>query len=89
MSDKKQSSAEWLEQQFQIIIEKNNIELEKIWQQLKAMHKEEIIDARNNGFMQSAEGWNGEYGLSDFSCLTKEIESEQYYNETFGGQDNE
>ena len=39
---KKQSSVEWLEQQFQIIIEKNNIELEKIWQQLKAMHKEEM-----------------------------------------------
>ena len=54
---------------------------------IKAMHKKEIIDARNNGFMQSAEGWNGEYGLSDFSCLTKEIQSEQYYKETFGDEE--
>ncbi len=70
MSDKKQSSAEWLEQQFQIIIEKNNIELEKIWQQLKAMHKEEIEEAWNDGCYQS----------SDFP---KTSDAEQYYNETF------
>jgi hypothetical protein len=31
MSNNKQGSIEWIEQQFQIIIEKNNIELEKIW----------------------------------------------------------
>jgi hypothetical protein len=54
-----------------------------ILKQAKEMEKEQIIYARNDGFMASGEGWNGEYGIEDFSSLTKEIKSEQYYNETF------
>jgi hypothetical protein len=82
--EKKQSSIDWLVKELkEFYAEPCKYDKQEIIKQAKAMHKEEIIDARNNGFMQSAEGWNGEYGLSDFSCLTKEIQSEQYYNETF------
>ena len=56
---------------------------EDIIQQAKEMEKEQIIEARNNGFMASGEGWNGEYGIEDINLLTKEIKSEQYYDETF------
>ena len=72
----KQSSAEWLEQQFQIIIEKNNIELEKIWQQLKAMHKEEIIESYCQGCLDMT---------NDDTIFPRET-SEQYYKETFGDE---
>lgn len=48
-------------------------------QQAKEMEKEQIIKARNNGFLASGEGWNGEYGIKDL----EEIKSEQYYNETY------
>jgi hypothetical protein len=44
------------------------------------MHKQEIIDAYNEGFKISGEGWNGEYGIKDFKNLSEEIKSEEYYN---------
>ena len=47
------------------------------------IHKQEIINAHNNGFDKSAEGWNGEYGLMDMNNISEEIGSEQYYSETF------
>ena len=49
----------------------------------KEMEKQQIIEARNDGFKVSGEGFNGEYGIEDFNFLTEEIKSEQYYNETF------
>jgi len=49
----------------------------------KEMEKKQVIEARNNGFMASAEGWNGEYGIKDFNLLTEEIKSEEYFNKTF------
>ena len=75
----KQSSVEWLEQQFQIIIEKNNIELEKIWQQLKAMHRKEIEDA----YIQSMK--DNMIAPLDFEVYKPE--AEEYYNETFGDEE--
>lgn len=45
------------------------------------MHKKEIIDAYNEGFKISGEGWNGEYGIQDFKNVSKEIKSEDYYNQ--------
>jgi hypothetical protein len=54
-----------------------------ILKQAKEMEKEQVIEARNNGFMASAEGWNGEYGIKDFNLLTEEIKSEEYFNKTF------
>ena len=53
------------------------------WEKAKEMNKEHVIEARNNGFMASAEGWNGEYGIKDFNLLTEEIKSEEYFNKTF------
>ena len=69
--EKKQSSIDWLEQQLKSIIEQGNIEVENlIWQQAKAMHKEEIEDAWDDGCYQS----------SDFP---KTSDAKKYYNETF------
>jgi hypothetical protein len=71
MSNKKQSSVEWLEQQLNVILKQSNIEIENvIWQQAKAMHKEEIANAWNDGH---SEGIEGGY------CTTYE----EYYNKTF------
>ena len=72
MSNKKQSSIEWLYNK--MYEHRGNITIEE-FEQAKAMHKEEIIDT-----------W--------YDCKMSVIEknpttADQYYNETFGGQDNE
>ena len=46
----------------------------------KQMEKEQIIDAYVKGFDISAEGWNGEYGITEFNNIKEEISAEQYYN---------
>lgn len=78
MEKKKQSSIEWLEQQLNSILKQSNIEIENvIWQQAKAMHKEEIKDAWNDGdyaYFYSIEGKEFEDG-------------DEYYEEKFGSQD--
>lgn len=89
----KQTAVEWYaEQAMQLEIQRARSiisisqmlnELSNILEQAKAMEREQIIEARNNGFMASGEGWNGEYGIEDINLLTKEIKSEQYYYETF------
>ena len=56
------------------------IDLSDVIEQAKEMEKQQIIDARNDGFKISGEGWNGEYGVKKFD---EEVNSEQYYNETF------
>ena len=61
----------------------SNEKFNELLEQAKEMEREQIIEARNNGFMASGEGWNGEYGIEDINLLTKEIKSEQYYDETF------
>ena len=78
--DNKQSSVEWY------IIERHNIEIQsrlgkisstqydeqliKIEEQAKAMHKEEIVDAHNRGIWAEPKPFD---------------DGEQYYKETFGG----
>ena len=89
MSNKKQSSVDWLFEQlcsekFSWIKDSNGkIYFDKITsdllQQAKAMHKEEIEDAYQIGRFNGQTNWG--YG--------NDITAEQYYNETFGGQDNE
>ena len=61
----------------------SNEKFNELLEQAKEMEREQIIEARNNGFMASGEGWNGEYGIEDINLLTQEIKSEQYYDETF------
>jgi DNA-directed RNA polymerase subunit RPC12/RpoP len=58
--------------------------------QAKEMEKQQIMDARLNGFMISGEGYNGEYPYEgkDKNIISTEIDNEQYYNETFK-KDNE
>ena len=82
MSNKKQSSIDWLEEQLKKGVDFNPLDknsyldsVEKIFEQAKAMHKEEIIDAANKLLYRGT-------GPGDTAA-------EQYYNETFGGQDNE
>ena len=47
----------------------------------KQMEKEQIKDAWEDGFMSSAEGWNGEIPPE---CHGEVLDTEQYYNETYG-----
>ena len=69
MSNKEQSSIEWLEWQINLGLSERG--LISAFKEAKAMHKEEIKEAVK-------------YGCSDWGSAK---DSEQYYNETFGGQD--
>jgi hypothetical protein len=86
----KQTAVEYLLDQLTAIgileIPKGSNAVTSIIEQAKEIEKQQIIDARNNGFEASGEGWNGEYGIKDFNFLTELIESEQYYNETFNNK---
>ena len=70
--EKKQTAVEWFQEQ---IIQNVNGTCElseiQIFEQAKAMHKEEIIDAANKLLYRGT-------GPGDTAA-------EQYYNETFGG----
>ena len=77
--EKKQSSIEWLENEIDFILttysyNSQDFHLNKAFEQAKAMHKEEVKESYREG-------------RSDQQ--SKEIfyhrNSEQYYNETFGG----
>lgn len=65
--NKKQSSIDWF---YQRILAKD---IESVFEQAKAMHKEEIQDAVNFGDKRGK--------ITTYSTV------EQYYNETFGGKD--
>lgn len=59
-------------------------DVEELIEQAKAMEKEQIIDARVSGFASSAEGWNGEVPCMKWSEMVRETKCEEYYNETYG-----
>ena len=70
----KQSSIEWLIENLHLhndvyFVTKNKRDIIK---QAKAMHKEEIIEAYDDGWLYNNQG---------------KYNPEQYYNETFGGED--
>jgi len=74
--EKKQSSIDWLEDKL------NGVDtgvsyhyFTSIIEQAKAMHKEEVEDAYQKGRFNGQTNWG--YG--------NDITAEQYYNETFGG----
>ena len=80
MNNKKQSSVEYLGYELNTKLFYNISpelweEVNKIFEQAKAKHKQEIIDAANKLLYHGT-------GPGDTAA-------EQYYNETFGGQDNE
>ena len=73
MSDKKQNSVDWLINcitEDQMVKSKSLYEWLEIFEQAKAMHKEEIKDACD-------------YGIKLY--INDPITSEDYHNETFGG----
>ena len=82
--EKKQSSVEWLVEQFKkdLNLRLRGFNIDKALEQAKAMHKEEIMDAIIES--EKEDYSNAEVYPPEF-VLRK---AEQYYNETFGG-DNE
>lgn len=76
---KKQTAVEWLVEQYA----NENYSIE-VYEQAKAMEKEQIMEARLDGFASSGEGWNGEYLIMKYTEMLRETKCEQYYNETYG-----
>jgi hypothetical protein len=70
---KKVSSIEWLEQELKKIPFVNVLE---VFEQAKAMHKDEIINAMSLAFMDGAK-----IGAINYTSPYKDWQ--QYYNETF------
>lgn len=62
-----------------------NMDIIHLINKAKAMEKEQIKCACEEGFMWSAEGWNGEL-ISYYKDGNETLEShkEEYYNETYG-----
>lgn len=78
MSDKKQSSVDFILNAFNLLSDSDF----KSWMlnnydKIKSMHKEEIIESYCQGCLDMT---------NDDTIFPRET-SEQYYNETFGGQD--
>ena len=71
MSNNKQSSVEWLENELKERYPLMNSE--PLFEQAKAMHKEEVINAHTIGYVIG--GGDGDM-----------YEPKQYYNETYGGK---
>jgi hypothetical protein len=67
----KQTAVEWLAEQLEQHHIKIDIKNTVVFQQAKAMEKEQIIDAYIKG-------------QSDCEMFTMQSEAEQYYNETYG-----
>lgn len=74
----KQSSVDFLEERIKLTNKEVYAELFEDIEQAKAMHKEEIENAHIEGKINGMD-------ISHPLSLTKEIPAEQYYNETFGG----
>jgi hypothetical protein len=78
-----QEMLEWTRRTFPMDLDTPRMIEDKI-ESLLEKEKEQIIDARANGFMSSAEGWNGEIPCMKWSELVRETKCEEYYNETYG-----
>jgi hypothetical protein len=87
----KQTAVEWYENEISALIQKyENQEISKIdfilmkhnlFYPAKKMEREQIVDAWENGFMSTAEGWNGEVTPE---MHNETLNTEQYYNKTYG-----
>jgi hypothetical protein len=76
------TAVEWLVEQ---ICGDHTEQWQKEIEQAKEMEKEQIMNARLDGFKISAEGWNGEHpfeGVTDYYIML-DINNDEYYNETF------
>jgi hypothetical protein len=81
---KKQTAVEWIVSKLSITFQ--TMYSEEI-EQAKAMEKQQSISDYCEGFKASGEGWNGEYGLKDMLDVAGEIDAEDYYNKTYGGDE--
>jgi len=77
-NNKQQTAVEWL---FEQLPNKLKPHLKKELQQAKEMEKEQIIEADLNATIRTAKGANADVSVR----RVKEL-GEQYYNETFGGE---
>jgi len=77
MSNKKQTAVEWLESEML----KPNLSMKDIFNRAKAMHKQQKIEAYNQGYR------DGENDVSNIPLSIGDIEdysnAEQYYKETY------
>jgi hypothetical protein len=78
--ENKQTAVEWLVDE----LLDGKLLMPSLIEQAKSMEKEQIIDARVSGFASSAEGWNGEVPCMKWSEMVRETKCEEYYNETYG-----
>ena len=79
MNNNKQTVVEWLSKQL-MNVEPNTFGWDKVIEQAEEMYKTQIIDACNQ------DEFFGEEGFGICEDTTK---GEQYYNETYGGNENE
>jgi hypothetical protein len=82
----RQTAVEWLYERLERMIPRDalyNMDKKEYFKQAKQMEKEQIIDARANGFISSAEGWNGEVPCMKWTEVIRETKCEEYYNETY------
>ena len=75
----KQTAVEWLETELKKL---PMVDVVKVFKEAKAMEKEQIVDARENGLNEGVTIANNPY-------YTKWLLSEDYYNETYKGGNNE
>jgi hypothetical protein len=74
-NNKQQTAVEWLEE----TMLKPLIQWpDDIWEQAKEMEKEQMINSRENGLLWGVRSTNNFYA-------DKIIESEEYYEQTYGG----
>ena len=85
----KQTAVEWLQNElwsnYEFKSPKQKREFIAKIEWAKAMEKQQSISDYCEGFKASGEGWNGEYGLKDMLDVAGEIDAEDYYNKTYGG----
>ena len=78
----KQTAIEWLEEELaknlkHIIQNADSDLIESLFEQAKQMEKEQIFDAYS---------W-GECNIDNYGCKIEKNGAEQYYNETYGGEE--
>ncbi len=84
--ENEQTAVEWLEENLigNPHFESDFTHNRNVFNQAKQMEKEQIIEARANGFISSAEGWNGEVPCMKWTEVIRETKCEEYYNQTYG-----
>ena len=71
-----QTAVEWLQKEWQ---KKDiDISIRELWQQAKAMEKEQIVNADLNATKRTAKGFNADVSVTRVNEL-----AEKYYNETY------